>query len=62
MVDDVDEALDIEEASIQPPLATIKGKLAEFTKGQAQLGNEIVVLLELSKILGCEEMGSLPLA
>jgi purine-binding chemotaxis protein CheW len=56
MVDDVDEALDIEEASIQPPLATIKGRLADFTKGQVQLGPEIVVLLELSKILGCEEM------
>jgi purine-binding chemotaxis protein CheW len=59
MVDDVDEALDIEEASIQPPLATIKGKLAEFTKGQVQLGNEIVVLLELKKILSCEEIENL---
>jgi Chemotaxis signal transduction protein len=43
MVDDVDETLDIEEALIQPPLATIKGKLAEFTKGQMQLGTEILV-------------------
>ena len=59
MVDDVDEALDIEEASIQPPLATIKGKLAEFSKGQVQLGNEIVVLLELKKILNCEEIENL---
>ena len=59
IIDDVDAALDIEEASIQPPLATIKGRLAEFTKGQVQLGNEIVVLLELSKILGCEEMENL---
>jgi purine-binding chemotaxis protein CheW len=59
MVDDVDEALDIEEASIQPPLATIKGKLADFTKGQVQLGDEIVVLLELKKILNCEEIENL---
>ena len=59
VVDDVDEALDIEEASIQPPLATIKGKLAEFTKGQAQIGTEILVLLEFDKILGCEEMENL---
>ncbi|MCX5665654.1 MAG: chemotaxis protein CheW [Candidatus Omnitrophica bacterium] len=59
MVDDVDEALDIEEASIQPPLATIKGKLADFTKGQVQLGPEIVVLLELKKILNCEEIENL---
>ena len=59
MVDDVDEALDIEEDMIQPPLATIKGRLAEFTKGQVQSGSEIIVLLELGKILGCEEMESL---
>jgi len=59
MVDDVDEALDIEEVSIQPPLATIKGKLAEYTKGQVQLGGEIVVLLELKKILNCEEIENL---
>ena len=59
IVDDVDEALDIEEASIQPPLATIKGKLAEFTKGQVQLGDEIVILLELKKILNCEEIKNL---
>lgn len=59
IVDDVDEALDIEEASIQPPLATIKGKLADFTKGQVQLGSEIVVLLELKKILNCEEIENL---
>jgi purine-binding chemotaxis protein CheW len=59
MVDDVEEALDIEEASIQPPLATIKGKLAEFTKGQVQSGDGIVVLLELKKILNCEEIENL---
>ena len=59
MVDDVDEALDIEEAAIQPPLATIKGRLAEFTKGQVQLGSEIVILLELKKILSCDDMEDL---
>jgi purine-binding chemotaxis protein CheW len=56
VVDGVGEALDIEEASIQPPLATIKGRLAEFTKGQAQSGGEILVLLDLKKILNCEEI------
>jgi len=59
MVDHVDEALDIEEDLIQPPLATIKGQLAEFTKGQARIGTEIIVLLELGKILGCGELENL---
>ena len=59
MVDDVNDALDIEEASIQPALATIKGKLAQYTIGQVQLGTDIITLLELSKILGSEEMESL---
>ena len=59
MVDDVDEALDIEEVSIQPPLATIKGRLAEFTIGQIQLSDKIAVLLDLKKILNCNEMENL---
>jgi len=56
MVDEVDSALDIKEADIQPPLATIKGKMAEFVRGQVGVGTEIFVLLELDKILGCEEI------
>ena len=59
MIDDVDEALEIEEESIQPPLATIKGRLAEFTKGQIEMKEEILVLLELRKILNCEEIENL---
>ena len=59
MVDYIDEALDIEESAIQPALATIKGKLAEFTKGQVQMGDQILVLLDIKRILGCEEIESL---
>ncbi len=59
MVDDVDEVLEIEEESIQPPLATIKGRLADFTKGQIELGKNILVLLELDNILNCDEIKSI---
>ena len=59
MADDVDNALEIEEESVQPPLATIKGRLALFTKGQIELGSDILVLLELKNILNCEEMENL---
>lgn len=59
MVDDVDEVLEIEEESVQPPLATIKGRLADFTKGQIELGKSILVLLDLKTILDCEEIESI---
>lgn len=59
IVDDVEGALDIEESSVQPPLATIKGRLAEFTIGQAELGGKILVLLDLKKILVSDEMEKL---
>lgn len=59
LVDDVDEALDIEESLIQPPLATIKGKLAEFTIGQVEIEKKILVLIDLKKILSCDDMEKL---
>ena len=59
VVDEMGEALDIEEGSIQPPLATIKGASAAFTKGEVQLGKEIFVLLDLKKILSCEALENL---
>ena len=59
IVDEVGEAVDIEEESMQPPLATIKASLAAFTKGQVRLGSEILVLLELKKIMNCPEIESL---
>jgi len=59
VVDGVGEAMDIEEDSIQPPLATIKGRLRDFTRGQMQIGEDIIIILELKKILKCEEIESL---
>ena len=59
MVDKVEDTIDIEEDAIQPPLATIKGKLAEYTKGQVNTGGEILILLDLGKILKCDEIEQL---
>ena len=56
LVDRIKGTLKIKEASIQPPLATLKGKVAEYTKGQIQLDKEILVFLDLEKILNCEEI------
>ncbi len=59
IVDGIDEALDVEEDAIQPPLATIKGNLAIFTIGQVELKGEIIVLLDLNRILSCSEIENL---
>lgn len=59
VVDSIDEAIDIDLSSIQPPLATLKGRAGEFTKGQVQLGGDILVMLDLKKILCSEEIGRL---
>lgn len=59
VVDEVNEALSIDEEAVQPPLATIKGKIAAFTKGQVELAGDIIVLLELRKVLSCDEIENL---
>ena len=59
VVDRIKGALYVEEESVQPTLATIKGKLADYTKGQVKSGDEILALLDLEKILGCEEIEAL---
>lgn len=56
LVDKVKGTIDINVELIQPPLATIKGELAEYTKGEIQIDNEILILLDLAKILNCEEI------
>lgn len=55
-VDSVADTVDIDEEAIEPPLATLKGKLADYTKGQVQLGNDILILLDLEKILKCDDI------
>lgn len=56
MVDQVRDTLEIEEASIQEPLATLKGRLAEYTLGQVPMQNDILILLDLEKILRSEDI------
>ena len=55
VVDKIFEAREIEKDSIQPPLATLQGKLLELTLGQVQSDSGIMALLDLKKILGLEE-------
>ena len=59
LVDKVEATLDIEEDLIQPPLATLKKELLNYTKGQAQYGDKILIILDLGKILKCEEIENL---
>ena len=51
--------VDIEEDAIQPTLATLRGNLAEYTKGEVRLGNDILALLDLKKILNNEAISDL---
>mgnify|MGYP003798230989 CR=1 FL=1 len=59
MVDGVNDTLEIEEERIQEPLATLRGRLAEFTKGQIPLGKGILIFLDFEKILECDEIRNL---
>ena len=58
-VDCVQDTLEIDDAEVQSPLATLQGKLAGFTKGQVAHGNDILIYLDLEKVLQCEEMRNL---
>jgi len=55
VVDRIFEAREIEKDSIQPPLATLKGKMLELTLGQVQSKSGVMALLDLNKIFGLEE-------
>ena len=58
-VDRVKDTVGIDEEEIQAPLATLKGLLAGFTKGQVAYGEDILSYLDLEKVLQCEEIQSL---
>jgi len=55
VVDKIFEAREIEKDSVQPPLATLQGKMLQLTLGQVQSESGIMALLDLKKILGLEE-------
>ncbi|MDD5432523.1 MAG: chemotaxis protein CheW [Candidatus Omnitrophica bacterium] len=56
IVDKIRGAMDIDVDLIQPPLATLSQKLALYTKGQVQIEGEIFIILDLERILNCEEV------
>ena len=58
-VDRVKDTLAIDAEEVQTPLATLQGKLAGFTRGQVAHGDDILIYLDLEKVLQCEEMRNL---
>lgn len=56
LADDIKATMDVEESSIQPPLSTLDGSSAEYTIGQVKRGKEILVLLDIEKILNSNEI------
>lgn len=56
LFDRINGVMDIEPKAIQPPLATIEGKRAEFTRGQVDMGDSINILLDLTRVMDCEEI------
>lgn len=59
IVDKIKETREIAKEDIQPPLATIKGKLADFTRGEIRLSEGILILLALDRVLSCEDLEDL---
>jgi purine-binding chemotaxis protein CheW len=55
-VDQVKDTVEIDEEAIQTPLATLKGRLAEYTRGQVAHGEDILIYLDMEKVLQCDEM------
>jgi len=59
LADSVEGTVDIEEESIQEPLATLKQELRVYTKGQVQLKDKILIILDIEKVLNCDEIEKL---
>jgi len=59
IVDQVKGIFDIEEGAVQAPLTTLPNRLLDFTLGELQWGKEIFILLDLNKILQCEDIEQL---
>ena len=51
VVDEVSEVIEIPEERVSPPPAIIGGVEAEFLKGVGKLGDRLLILLDLDKIL-----------
>ena len=55
VVDKIFEARQIAKSAVQPPLATLKGEILDFTLGQIQVESGIITYLDLKKILELNE-------
>ena len=58
-VDRVKDTIEIDEDDVQVPLATLKGNLAAYTKGQVARGEEILIFLDFQTVLQCEDIRNL---
>lgn len=59
LADSLEGTDDIEEDSIQEPLATLKQELRNYTKGQIQHDDKILILLDMEKVLKCDDIKKL---
>ena len=58
LADGVEKTIEVEESVIQPPLSTVKGRLAEYVRGEVVSGDKIFVWLDLKKVLA--DISSVP--
>lgn len=58
-VDRISEAVKVQRSAIQPPVATLSDAQAEYTTGQVSHGSDILVMLDLARILSCAELEQL---
>jgi purine-binding chemotaxis protein CheW len=56
VVDEINDILDVDKASILSLIATIKGKAAEYTTGQIKQADIMYACLDIKKVLGCEDI------
>jgi len=51
LVDAVDGIVTVDDAAIHPPASTLEGTLAPFLKGMATVGDQLVAVLDLERLL-----------
>ena len=56
LADSLEGTEDVTEDSIQEPLATLKQELRNYTKGQIQWQERIITLLDIEKVLRCDDI------
>jgi len=59
IVDEVSEVIEIEESKISPPPQIIGGVESEYLTGVGKIGDRLLILLDLDKILTFEEKATI---